>query len=342
MTDSAGAAYSAPWIAASLRASPGELLQRLTGEKIEGVTEIRSGVEGPHIYLTGSLHGNEPVGAQVLYSLHIAQEYQPIITRGRLTLILGNPAAFEASKRYLDEDLNRAFVHSPRRNIEGRRALALRGLLRRSPPDFLLDFHSVSSDNAHIVVYREESRRWAEAIGGFPTHFCYAPEHMAGRTLLDEVVNMSRPALVLECGRHGEPSGIATALTHVDRLLEHFGLRDPKRPPLAPASEPASNPIRYRTVQSIRPGPQFRFSCPIKTGYELQAGEPFAEDLFGPHVASNRCWLMMPSLVVGPHDADAGWLCERERVGERAVSGEFTRPAEQVVAYSPSPEVRER
>ena len=83
VTDSASAAYSVPWIAASLRASPGELLQRLTGEQMEGVTEISSGVEGPHIYLSGSLHGNEPVGAQVLYALHLAQEHQPLLTRGQ-------------------------------------------------------------------------------------------------------------------------------------------------------------------------------------------------------------------------------------------------------------------
>ncbi|MEE2644249.1 MAG: succinylglutamate desuccinylase/aspartoacylase family protein [Myxococcota bacterium] len=319
----------APWIQEALDATPGELLTCLTGDGIEGITHMKSDEEGPHIYLSGSLHGNEPVGAQVLYALHRARTRGPLIHRGQLTLLLGNPAAFEVSKRYLEEDLNRAFVHSPRRNSEGRRALELRGLLRRSPPSFLLDFHSVSSDNSHIVVYREESRHWAEELGCFPTHFCYAPEHMAGRTLIDEVINMGRPALVLECGRHGEPAGIAAALAHIDRLLDHFSLKPEGAAPLAPPLVQGEKPVRFRTVQSIRPGPEFRFSCPVETGYEIQPGERFAEDLFGAHVAASRCWLMMPSLVVGPHDADAGWLCEKEQVGSPPLSGEFNRAAEQ-------------
>ena len=274
---------------------------------------LDSGYAGPHLWLTGGVHGNEPVGVLALLAVCQAFDQGGLLSKGRLTLTLGNPDAFLCNKRLIDEDLNRAFgAESRQKNpLEARRAQDLYESLTNDRPSFLLDFHSVSSGNFQIVVSRSEVESWAERLGCVSIHLSYDPKHMSGKTLIDAAIEQGVPALVVECGQHQSPHGVDVALRHIERLLEIFDMRGGGAKLCA--TERCPDMItRYRTTQLIELGPEFKFRKSFITGDQIEAGEYYADDLNGPRVCNEIQWIMMPSKTIGPNDADAGWLCTRE------------------------------
>ena len=135
-------------------------------EETEGVWCIHSGQDGPHLWIVGAVHGNEAVGAVVISELLERALTEPLLTRGRITLVIGNPNAFLEDLRYIDQDLNRAFAEDVNEiaDQEVQRKWVLTDLLQLDSPDFVLDLHSVSRGDHGIIVYPEESKEWAETL----------------------------------------------------------------------------------------------------------------------------------------------------------------------------------
>lgn len=292
-------------------------------ETIEGVwrfvshgknTSNLSREDLPHLWIVGSVHGNEAVGAVVLERLMMLAHRGELIEHGELTLVLGNPAAFLADQRYIDRDLNRAFglTSASPSNIEAVRQAKLHNLLQSRPPQFVLDLHSVSSGDHGIIVYPKESSIWAERLGCLGTHFCYSKEHMAGETLIDAAHRYGAGAMVVECGHHHSPNTPIVALAHIQKLLHYFKITSKV---LIDEPLPEVSIItRYRSTKMIRPYRGFKFLFPVETGSAIEAHVPYAIDARGEHVEDQPAWLMMPSLEVKPHDQDAGWLCSLEQI----------------------------
>jgi hypothetical protein len=277
--------------------------------QISGVITLDSGQPGIHIGIGGSIHGNEPVGACTLLALWNRHQKQPLLKTGKLSLIFGNPKAFLDNKRFIDQDLNRAFVDQTMQTTEGQRVDELRSFLDQSPLDFLLDLHSISRGDYGIVVYPHECKEEAQKIGCVGMHFRYSTHHMAGRTLIDEIVSRGGKAIVVECGHHHSNRALNVALAHVERLLTYFNLF--QGPSLEHSLLPPKQIICYQSEEMIKPGVNFIFTAPVETGSYIPAHHIFAQDQDGPRSHTEEMWLMMPSLHVSPHDSDAGWICSR-------------------------------
>jgi len=90
------------------------------------------------IVTIGGLHGNEPLGVQLvqkiknLNSLNFQAEY-------------GNIEAIKQNTRFVDQDLNRVFPGNVTGNIEERRAAQLMNICQNF--DFVLDFHNTHCSN---------------------------------------------------------------------------------------------------------------------------------------------------------------------------------------------------
>ena len=61
---------------------------------IDGAWRFHGHTEGAHIWIVGSVHGNEAVGAVVLEQLMNIAINDQLISSGTITFILGNPEAF--------------------------------------------------------------------------------------------------------------------------------------------------------------------------------------------------------------------------------------------------------
>lgn len=93
----------------------------------------------PEVAVVAAIHGDEPCGARAVDRL-VAEE--PAVERP-VKLVVANEEALEANRRYLDEDMNRAFPGDPNADShEGRLANALVRELRGCTT---LSLHSTQS-----------------------------------------------------------------------------------------------------------------------------------------------------------------------------------------------------
>ena len=95
------------------------------------------------VVVVGGTHGNEYTGVWLEKAL-----------RDKSETIVGNPAAVEANRRFLDEDLNRCFLRSkldaPPTTVEARRAREVDAALgpKGSPDaaDLVIDLHTTTAN----------------------------------------------------------------------------------------------------------------------------------------------------------------------------------------------------
>ncbi len=93
---------------------------------------------GPTVTVMGGLHGNETVGIDVVEKLLAVVREK--IKIGMVNIIIGNPAAAEAGKRFIDKDANRLWGGKLVNIPEQDRVEELKPFLAQS--DLMLDLHS--------------------------------------------------------------------------------------------------------------------------------------------------------------------------------------------------------
>lgn len=88
------------------------------------------------ILVIGGLHGNEPLGLEVVERL----QKKPI---PGITAIIGNPEALKQNRRFAESDLNRVFPGKENGNVEERRAVEIMKVADGF--DLVLDFHNTTT-----------------------------------------------------------------------------------------------------------------------------------------------------------------------------------------------------
>jgi predicted deacylase len=218
---------------------------------IAGLWTATAAEPGPHVAVTGLVHGDELCGRAAIERL-LALGCTP--RRGRLSLALVNLEAAREHRRYLDRDMNRLWrddwLNDDRHSHEAARARELRPWLQTV--DWVLDLHSTAFVARPFFVLADlaKTRALADAMG-FPDAQQLMPGGCAeGRHLVD-YGRFSDPAdpataLTVECGRHQDPTASEVAFRVAVRFLEVSGAitaeraRDLAAPPAAGAIE------RYR------------------------------------------------------------------------------------------------
>lgn len=201
---------------------------------IDHVTTLDSGRPGPHAVLCALVHGNEIGGAVALDTL-FRIGLKP--TRGRLTLVFANTAAYRTfdperpyASRFVDEDLNRVWspdvLDGPRDSVELRRARQLRPVFDSA--DVILDLHSMTADTAPLILCgrTERGRSLARRLG-YPAWIVADEGHAAGRRLIDYAgfaepdgkPGGERTAILVECGQHWRVETAMVALESCLRFL---------------------------------------------------------------------------------------------------------------------------
>jgi succinylglutamate desuccinylase len=276
--------------------------------------ELRGPKPGHHVCLIGGTHGNEPSGAKAIERFHQwLQKGQLRLTSGKVSLIMGNPEAFLADRRYLDEDLNRAFGRRDASSIEGRRACAIEAYLA-SQQDlaFVLDLHSVSIGNFKLLAYEADSFPSValfNKLSPLSIHFAFHSEHLPG-SLIGAAGKLGATGLIIECGNHQCSDGINTAYDHILRVLQHFNMLEND---LWPDIATNDQICQYESIQAIKPGINFTFLIDgVETGTQLVKGQVYAKDDARAHVAPENSYLVVPSESPKPTDADAGFICRRK------------------------------
>ncbi|KAA2214554.1 M14 family metallopeptidase [Teichococcus oryzae] len=286
-----------------LELAPPDLRPWLGGNVLPGAWSFEAAAPGPHVALVSLVHGNEYAGAIVL-ARWLEAGLRP--TRGRLTLVFANPAAFArfdpaepTLSRFIDEDMNRVWsdrvLKGPRRGVELERARELLPLLESA--DLLLDLHSMlwPSDPLIITGRPRRAMRLAARLG-MPPLVVADEGHGTGMRLIDRPAfsepDGSRTAILVEGGQHWRHATLDTLQGCATALLRESGCFDD-----APAS-PSPPPRLAEVTRTVVAGTHcFTFLHPFQGGEVIrEAGTLLARDgeseIRTPH---DDCLLVMPS-----------------------------------------------
>jgi predicted deacylase len=224
---------------------------------VEYAISYDSGRPGPHVLMTGIVHGNELCGAIALDCL-LREKVRPRI--GRLTFAFCNVGAFlrfdpanPTASRFVDEDFNRVWsperLEGPQQSAELARARELRPIVDSA--DYLLDIHSMQHATAALMMCGplEKGRRFARDVG-VPEIIVSDEGHAAGRRMRDYGgfgdPQSPKNALLIECGQHWERESADVAKETALRFLETLGVVEPEF--VAKQNLPPK-PARQRTIE---------------------------------------------------------------------------------------------
>ncbi len=223
--------------------APGESrdLRLKISESFSGMTvkiplHVRRGLEdGPVVFVTAALHGDEINGTGAVRALVRDESFQ--LRAGSVILVpVLNLPGFDRHSRYLPDrrDLNRSFPGSKTGSLASRLARSIFDeIVRRS--DYGIDLHTAAVRRTNVPTVRAdmsnpEVRRIAEAFG------CELILNNTGpkKGLRPEACSAGCPTIVLEGGEvwKVEPTIVECAVQGIKNVLIELGMIDgvPVRP----------------------------------------------------------------------------------------------------------------
>lgn len=220
---------------------------------IEGVTRYRALdengdlIQGPTIAIVGGVHGNEPVGWDLIQLL--GKQVPSCLRRGVLLTVEANPQAHREGGRHTHGgiDLNRLWGATALQEViakdeearcyEERRALELSPILE--PVDFILDCHSTTSPSPPFLVFRDDQ---AHALIGSQLGVSYMVTGLhEGTVLRGEMCpdvglrpagRSARVGFTYEAGQHDDPTNVTRAYQIFVRILNIYGMWSEKAQPV--------------------------------------------------------------------------------------------------------------
>jgi len=261
--------------------------------------QIIGAADGPHLLVTGGVHGDEfePMAA----IRRLVQEVEPTKLRGQLTLVpVANEAAFLRGARTAEDELDLARTCPGKHDgsITEQTAYALSQIIRAA--DFYIDLHtggtimSVLPLTGYKLVpdgaIRETQRRMAHA---FNLPLVWGTDYrLEGRTL-SVARDAGIPAIYAEYLGRGlcEPAGVEAYVEGCLNVMAELDMLDREQP--ASRVEHAVNDFRESAghMQIRNPAPITGFFEPsVQLGGTVNAGEPLGtvSDILGDNVISAR------------------------------------------------------
>ena len=290
---------------------------------------VRGAAPGPLLLCTGGLHGNEPSGVLALERVIAELEAEPGQLRGRLLGLAGNLAALSRRTRYLDVDLNRAWV--PERlaavdtgdgpcDSECHEQRELLGEIRQAVTEAeaeicFLDLHTSSAHGTPFACIGDtlRNRRFARP---FPVPVILGLEEQIDGALLEHLNNAGLVTMGFEGGQHDDEESVENHVAAIWIGLAAACCLPGKDPRVRRAREllrqrasqvPPVLEIRYR--HGLKPEDDFRMRPGFQNFCEVHAGQVLADDSRGDIEAFYPARVLLP-LYQGK--GDDGFFLARE------------------------------
>ena len=175
------------------------------------IGEYSSGNEGPLLFVTGGIHGNEPSGVLALKEVFKQLEKTKPSINGKIVGVAGNQKALNENKRYIDEDLNRTWTeenvkkNNPQTHEEKEMFEIIEVLNEYSNGDYtkryFLDCHTTSSASLPYVSVQEvnDNDQWAHK---FPTYIIRGFSDIITGDIDHYLSRTGMTGFVFEAGQH--------------------------------------------------------------------------------------------------------------------------------------------
>jgi len=265
-----------------------------------GLWTIEGPAPGPHVAVTGLVHGDEPCGRVAIQRLRAAGI---VPAHGRLSLCLVNLEAEREQRRYLARDMNRLWrddwIDTDSSSPEAARARALRPLLLTV--DLLLDLHTTAfvARPFFVIADLPKCRALADAMA-WPDAQQLMPGGCADGRHLTDYGHFADPAdpacaVTVECGRHDDGAAGEIAWRTALRFLEITGTVTAGTARALGAPAPAAAIERFRTAEPcIARTDDFRLNVPLSGFVGVRSGQVVATDGGRPVMAPRDAIILSP------------------------------------------------
>ncbi|MCM4156113.1 succinylglutamate desuccinylase/aspartoacylase family protein [Gramella sp. AN32] len=175
------------------------------------IGKYSSGKEGPLLFVTAGIHGNEPSGVKALEEVFKQLHKTKPEIKGTLLGVSGNKKALNKNQRYIDEDLNRTWtsenVKSGKKDShEKKEMFEIIDVLNEYPESdfskrYFLDCHTTSSPSLPYVSVQEvnDNDTWAHK---FPTYIIRGFSDIITGDIDHYLSRIGMTGFVFEAGQH--------------------------------------------------------------------------------------------------------------------------------------------
>lgn len=266
------------------------------------------------LVVVGSIHGNEPAGAEALEAVVEKLSRESLLDRGDFLAVVGNVVALGAGARFIDEDLNRHWSHerlarlgsaSSPDSSEARERKALfeeigKGFQEARGEIVLLDLHTTSGEGKPFAVFADtlRSRGFARR---FPVPAVLGLEESLEGTLADYVGLLGHVAVAFEGGQHDDPLAVANlaavvwvALTELDMVRRERVRIDDEKERLRRATHGVPGILEVTYRHAIVPEDRFEMRPGFRSFEPVRSGQVIADDVEGLVAVPFDGFLLMP------------------------------------------------
>lgn len=225
----------------------------LTGSDLSirrlAIMETKSDNQGPVVWLTGCVHGDEVGGIVIIQEIFKRLKKYPLKQGSVFAFPMMNPIGFEAATRNIilsEEDLNRSFPGDKNGSLAERMAEKIFSTIIKTDPALVIDIHN---DWIHSIPYTlldpypglryrnayEKARKYSSLTG-----FLVINEKESGeeaeqlkKTLSGSLILHNVPAVTVEVGGANlfsniyNEKDIRDAVKSIWNILEHLGMVEP-------------------------------------------------------------------------------------------------------------------
>ncbi|MGB0839218.1 MAG: succinylglutamate desuccinylase/aspartoacylase family protein [Chitinophagales bacterium] len=265
-----------------------------------------------------AIHGNEPAGLIALQRVFQYLKTHKITFRGTFWGILGNKAAYNQGKRFVDVDMNRQWktenidhlLATPVQDIElqehrEQKELLdmLRYLLRnnRNYPIVMADFHTFSAKGKAYTLASK-----VEGSSALAQHVALTTiegmEQVLEGTTMNFFNHHNWQSLCIETGQHTDPLAIDVAEAALWQTLHHLDCvdeidipqKEDKRNLLRQMRADTPSTVRFCYRHAIQPSDAFVMRSGYVNFQAIKEGEILADDKSGVVRAPMNGLILMP------------------------------------------------
>ena len=254
---------------------------------------VQRGDGEPEVAVVGAIHGDEPCGVRAIEGFL----ERDLDVQRPVAFVIANERALAGERRFVEEDLNRAFPGDP--DGESHESRLAAALVERIDHCLTLSLHSTRSHPDPFAVVAEPSDLVLELCPRLPVEAVVETGPLAEGRLFTSVETIE-----VECGLQGSADAAANASRIVERFLQAADV--------LPGEPPVSTIPRYRLDRPLPKEPDQDHEILVRNFERVEPGDSYARTNGRLHLADAPFY---PVLLSADGYADV-WGYAAEKVGE--------------------------
>ena len=204
-----------------------EILQEYFGTNLENVVRIKGKVNGPKVFISAGVHGNEHCGLKAFVEIIPLMRN---VDRGEMIFAIGNPPACLKNIRFMKKELNlnrfgvddNLLSEEQRNSYEYGRAQLYKQLIAESYA--LLDIHSGTQLREAVMIGERNAEFITQLMPASFPYMIYGFDAIEAGAWDGYALSLGKPGITLECGYHEDPEGPTRAKEAIISFLKTFAI----------------------------------------------------------------------------------------------------------------------